>query len=779
MGLLDGLGAALSPGGLAEKVGLDTSGPASALSAIGDTISGGLDSVGSFLKTITGPATKLPLPNPLHAYASYDYVLGISVLTTADYNNPDTTYMTGKRQNLICKTANADPGNRVNTAYGKYDFFIDNMELDSLVGNEKGNNTNVTKMRFEITEPYSMGLFMISVQQAAREAGHPNWHGAPYLLTIQFRGNSETGSMVSVPNTNRYIPFTFTMMSSRVTAAGTVYSCDALPYNAEALNRNHATLKNDISISGKSVQEMLQTGEKSLQAALNARAKQLRDNNIVVEADEYLILFPSSTPSAPKTPGKVEVKTQATGSPKAATVEDAMLKKIGVSRDSKTGVLLQEEADCNQLGRAKMTFSITNKGDTPVGKESKVYSEKKGNIYVRGDNVIDYAESDFRFSQESDVFNAINQVLLQSQFPRHTLDPTKLSKEGYKGWWKIETQIYLKASQSNMVSVGLQPRIVVYRIVPYDVHISNVSSVNVQSPGFAELAKQAVKVFNYIYTGKNVDVLRFNIEHKASYMNYMNADGFRTQDAILVAEQSTGGNTQDIPKGLPDGEKPSTKDGVVPSQTTYSKLNNETDEKGGGGNDSLATRVARMFHDAVTKGTELQKINMDIVGDPYFIAQSGQGNYNSKPIPGKPNLNADGTINYQNGEVDILINFRSPSDINQVSGLYNIGRLGSDPNNTASSPVLGFSGLYRINRLVSQFKKGSFTQTIDALRRPGQENPNKGTKTQALNPTTPAVAGAVVELDPNKPGFNFKAASGAVNAATASAALAAGVVNRN
>lgn len=737
--MFEGLGASLNPKALIDKVGLDSSGPASALSSIGGAISGGLGSVGSVLKKIAGPAAKLPLPNPLHSYASYNYSLAISVLTTADYNNPDTTYMLGgKKLNLICKSGSADPSNRVNTAYGKQDFYIDNLEIDSLIGNEKGNNTNVTKMRFDITEPYSMGVFMISVQQAAREAGHPNWHDAPFLLTIQFRGNSQTGSMVNVPNTTRYIPFMFTGVNSKVTGAGAVYNCEALPYNAVALNNNHATLKTDVAISGKSVQELLQTGEKSLQAALNARAKKAVADGAVKVADEYLILFPSEIASAPKDAGKTEKKSKATTKPTDEVISDEMLKKMGVTRDSKSGVLLQDAASCNALGRSEMDFSLANKGDASVGKESVVYDEKR-NIYIRGNNVIDFAAGDFRFTQDSNVFNAINQVLLRSKFPTMTLDPTKLSKEGYKGWWKIETQVFIKEKTDNMKSTGKKPKIIVYRVIPYDVHISKVPAVNVQTPGFDELKKQAVKVYNYIYTGKNTDILRFNIEHNASYMNYMNSDGFRTQDAILVAEQSAAAAEQAKPKGLPEGAAPSKKAGVNPDGTAYTTTGTETDEKGGSGNDSLATRIARMFHDAVNRGTEMQTLNMDIVGDPYFIAHSGQGNYVSKPVPGVSNLNADGTVNYQSGEVDIIVNFRSPSDINQGSGLYNISRLEGTPQKNATTPVLGFSGLYQVVKLVSHFKTGMFTQTIEGLRRPGQENETKGGKDQSLNNKSPAL----------------------------------------
>ena len=135
-----------SVGNLVESVG-----SASGLNKITDAISGGFGALGGFFKKLSG--TKLPLPNPLFAYASYDYVLGIACLSSNEINNPDSTYMAGKPFKLICKSANSDPNNRIKTAYGKFDFFIDNVQLKSLIGFEGGNNSNVATISFDIIEP--------------------------------------------------------------------------------------------------------------------------------------------------------------------------------------------------------------------------------------------------------------------------------------------------------------------------------------------------------------------------------------------------------------------------------------------------------------------------------------------------------------------------------------------------------------------------------------------------------------------------------------------------
>ena len=142
-----------------------------------------------------------------------------------------------------------------------------------------------------------------------------------------------------------------------------------------------------------------------------------------------------------------------------------------------------------------------------------------------------------------------------------------------------------------------------------------------------------------------------------------------------------------------------------------------------------------MFHEAVTNGTDQQQLNMNIIGDPYFIAHSGTGNYTASPTA-YTNLNSDGSVNYQNGEVDVIVNFRTPIDINQTTGLYNFG------GQSASAPVIGFSGLYKINTVTSTFKSGKFTQILEGFRRKGQDFPEEGTPEQTFTPKNPATVPA-------------------------------------
>ena len=705
-------------------------GAVTGLSAITDAASNFLKSVSMKYSKI--PEQKLPLPNPLFAYASYTYVVGIGCLDDYDVHNPDSTYMSSKSIPLLCKSANAEPFNRVRTPYGAFDFFIDDLELASQIGFTGGHNTNVTDIKFKITEPFSMGMFVIACQQIAQMQGHANWRSAPFLLTVEFRGNTEQGQINNIPNITKKIPFKFGNIKMDVSDSGSIYDCSAYPWNQIALHDEKTVLKSDISIKGRSVQEVLQTGEKSLQAVINKRYERQKLECSITVPDQILILFPQEVASIDTKSSAQEVKSSATA--RNMTV-DALYKKLGVSKK-----LFQEVADCNAIGKADMAFSEERKGDAPISNEGDVFDPISGS-FIRGKMTTDVKLSDFRFSQNTTVLNAINQVLLASSFATETLSADKLSPEGYRDWWRIDVMTYMLSSDEN-TATGTKPNLCVYRVVPYQAHACKMAAPNAKVSGFANLKKQVIKEYNYIYTGQNVDIKTFNLTFNNGFQTIMAADGFSATQDVSQASQ-TGGTaaTDSYIKTINGTEKPSSKIGVTPTEFKFTGLSASSDKQGGGGVETIGTRAARVFMDAITNGKDMYNLTMEIIGDPYFIVQSGMGNYTSRSSQ-YINLNTDGSVNYQNGEVVISVNFRSPIDINPTTGMYDFGKT------VNSVPVLQYSGLYAVTNIANRFKEGQFTQTLTGYRLPQQENPVEAPPIHLFN-TTSVSAEIKAAITPN------------------------------
>ena len=704
-------------------------GSASGLSSIIDAVSGAFKSFNTIFKQLDG--VSLPLANPLHSYASYTYIIGLGILTDDELNDPASSYMGVSRPRLICKSAAMDPNNRVETAYGKFDFFIDDLVLESQIGFQDGENSNVGNFSFKITEPYSMGMFLIAIQQLAYEQGHDAWQEAPYILSIEFRGNTETGKLVSIPKTARYIPIRLTDIDFTVTQAGSVYQVQADPWGSTALTDATSNLTADVTCTGASVQQLLQSGPKSLQVALNKRQKLLVEAGVIDVADEYLILFPQnlSSESTSSAFGDSENFSPASGSTDVAS-SSAIEKTLKVSRKGPSKNLQQAGDQVNEVGAGLLDFDkdSATRDAVPAGKDSEVYDTKSGTFF-KGKLTIDPGKSDFKFAQDSDIVNAINQVVLKSTYIKKTFATANLTKEGYRNWWRVDAQVYnIGPVRAN---TNTKPKLFVYRVVPYNVHSSRMMSAGKRAPGYDQLKLQAVKEYNYIYTGANTDILKFEIKYNTGFSYEMAADGLqRTQDSV---KETTAGGSKDAKKEvvnpLPPGQLPTP--GTTSTVVKFIKTLTGTDKGGGGSADSQATRAARLFHDAVTNTQQsMMDLEMEIIGDPYYISQSGQGNYTASSTQ-FTNLNDDGSINYQNGEVDIIVNFRTPIDINQTSGLYNFG-------GSASAPLTQWSGLYAVTDVTSTFRDGQFKQTLKGMRRPLQELQEESSPSETYGTTNEA-----------------------------------------
>jgi hypothetical protein len=500
------------------------------------------------------------------------------------------------------------------------------------------------------------------------------------------------------------------------------------PVNSEALSAHVSEMKTDGSITGLTVQEVLQTGEKSLQVMLNKRLQQLKTEGTINTPDQIVIMFPVDISSAGASSSGDEDKTGAT-TLMSATSQDAITQQLKLTQSTVVGneTLVQQAGTVNLIGKAKMGFSDTRKGDAPVGKDSKVYDENGNNI--RGNNTINRQVSDMKFSQDTDITTAIDAVLLNSEYAINQLQENNIDTTGMRKWWRIDTQVYqIDDPKTSTQQQGTSPRIIVYRIVPYGVHTSATTTPGGKAPGFVDLEKQIVKVYDYTYTGKNVDVLNFNIEFKTGFTAKMAAtNASRTMDAQRQAEAS--GADGKIENDQPFNPlKPFQKKlGYVPQSIRYTGTN-FSDKIGGGGIETEQQRIAKQFHNAITSASGMLNLDLKIIGDPYFIAQSGMGNYTSSPTQ-YSNLNSDGSVSYQNSEVDIKINFRTPVDLNQNSGLFDFGK------SSKTAPVLTWSGIYKVTSATSHFEGGQFTQQLKGVRRNGQEYVGTGSSKDTLSST--------------------------------------------
>jgi hypothetical protein len=696
------------------------------------------------------PTEKPPYPNVLSQYTSYNYAFTLSVLSRDQINT--SSYKRGDFGPLILRSASGAPDkDLVGTQYGQYEFYMDNLKIDSIIGLDKmSGNTNANKISFEVYEPYSMGLFFQTLQVAAKTSGYENYLDVPILLTIEFKGhifdNDRQDTNVTIPNTKKYIPLKLRTAQMKVNGKGTSYSIDAYPWNEGAYSSQYNISKTDITIKcdkgNYTLQNLLQTGEQSLQAVLNNYFKERVKEDQTKVADEIAIIFPAEL-AAQKVNSPDEKSDQsATKSSTIKSGDSSVFKALGVIRGTgSNNSLIQDTSNgaaaVNKIGQSLLAFNELYKGDTPFPKDNVVYDEKTG-IYKRGDITIDVKNSDFKFNQGSTVVDMINQVIMTSDYARNALTESQKNPQGQISWWKVETQLYmLQAAEGT--TTGQIPKLAVFRVVPYLVDSQYIIPPNTKKPGINNLKRESLKEYNYIYTGKNTEILDWNIDFRAGFYLSLNADNTKnTAKSELAASTSPGANQNDleaqkksiISKSVA-GASPSTQE--TPMSVKNDKIETRSSGQGGTSVPDEKTVAAKLFQDILLNGNDMIKLDLSILGDPYYIGDSGMGNYNAAPSPYQ-NLNSDGQMNYQNGQVVVTVNFRTPIDVNLETGFYNFG---SD-----TKPVLQFSGLYLIQRVTHEFSRGKFKQNLNGFRIKGQDNPAAPEAEFVLNPETTTDAAA-------------------------------------
>ena len=697
-----------------------------------------IDNFKTFGSNYGGLSLDVPAPNILSNYASYSYVIGLHPLTTTQLNFPDSSYIKGESLPIICQSGMGDPINRVQTPnFGKQDFFINNLTFETYIGHTSPATTNIATLQFDIIEPYSIGLFINTLQAAAYQAGHNNWREAPFLLSIQFRGNTQNGMMKKVPFSTRYVPFKFATITMNSSDQGTKYLVNAFAIQSLALTEEFAKLRSDVTIKGKTVQEVLQTGKESLQNVINEKLAEAVTSGIKKVPDKIVIVFPKEITDSKATAAAAGADSQRTNTPiinpNKAKESSEVLKKLGINVSN----LEQAAGDINDVGKSSMGFNRTNPSEQAPENAQNTWDPAL-KIWLRGKLIPNWEEGSFKFSQDTDIPNAINQVILSSRYPEVALNN---SENGFVSWWRIDTQIYYIGTDENLADTGKVPKIAVYRVVPYKVHQSKIAGSGTNVPGIDFIKSRAIKRYDYIFTGKNTEVIRFNIDYNVGFANTFASDAYLNSIGIVRQTENSVGDNQSreaAVRSQPAGAGPTAQDqnGAQRQQSREDKTGGSMDGAGGNATETQLKRLAITFHEAITNPYDMIMLDLEILGDPYWFATSGMGNYLAKPAKDYKDLNEDGSVGWQHNQVDVVVNFRTPVDINQTTGLYNFAGpnhmdMTKDPK---AGPAIGFTGVYCVTLIKNHFRDGSFLQTLTGFRRGGQEYKKIATKENVLSP---------------------------------------------
>jgi hypothetical protein len=253
----------------------------------------------------------------------------------------------------------------------------------------------------------------------------------------------------------------------------------------------------------------------------------------------------------------------------------------------------------------------------------------------------------------------------------------------------------------------------IYRVIPFELYnTENRSFPNAPGGG------PSLKEYNYIFTGKNKDVINLDLNFDMSFftsltVNQVNVeqgsgsmDAKRQKDPAVPAFSKLQAKYDEMVKK------------IIGSDTSFAAprlpLSSSSGANAGFGTTSKSDK-GRQLQAQINQGTSSDMIGLElkIVGDPEFIKTDGISYCNVSP---GEKYTPDGSLIMENGNKYITINFKSANDYNSA------GMASPD-----SSYSLGmFSGLYEILEILSEFSGGKFTQTIKVNRFSLQNMPANG-----------------------------------------------------
>jgi len=582
---------------------------------------------------------------------------------------------------------------------GALDLFIDGLEVESIIApnNQTGVATS-TKLRFEIFEPYSANGFIEAIHVAAVAAGWTGYLGAAYLIKIEFLGYPDNiTDPVAEPETvkaTKYIPIRLTGTEMEVTENGTRYRCSAIPFN-EAAHSIPNQIFTDVSFSGDDVGSVLTNLFENLNKSSEAREQKEKSADAAKVFDKYEIYFPE----LPKEGEAISL--------------DSNLKKNDIA-----GAKINENLRSNNIYKFP---PIENSPNADRPKNMKQNTET-GEMYDAGDIPppagTQKKTPQVQFSKGANITEIIEAVIRDSHFLKEILEDVEKSKDsdGMISYFQIMINTIPGAMDS---TTNQQKFTYQYIVVPYKVHFSRLPGQE-KSKYKAENMKRYVKrEYNYLYTGKNIDVLAFklnfnNLFFQAAVPKMANSDQSGTADGAGASNQS------DVkqPTGAGSGADQSQL-GVAATRSDGNAVTSSG--KGQSSQTDPYFKIAELAHNSILESVNLITGDIEILGDPFYLSTSGMGNYLPKL---KDNaMTADGEASFNTGPVVVRINFRNPIDIDNTTGFVRF------------SDKVPFSGIYQVLKCRNSFRDGVFKQTLSIMRFPGQieNNPIKLKETPAFD----------------------------------------------
>jgi hypothetical protein len=579
---------------------------------------------------------------------------------------------------------------------GRFDMFIDNVEIETTMAfSEKSGLTQPSSISFEITEPYSINGFIEALHVSAVAAGYPTYASASFVLKVEFVGYPDDQDIPKPelidPWATRFFTFSFSEVQMEASERGTRYRCKGSAYEQQKTLGNANIIKEPVSMTGKTVKELLEDLFKKINEQNVAADESSKKNSPKDVHDVYEILFPDLVD--------------------------------GVYTDGKSAV--------NKIANSIFSESLKNNRLYKFVDPAKSTSE-------------DLRETQVQFADGRLIHEGISAIIRDSEYTKSILKEIEknVDADGFIDYFVVR----VAAIPSKIIDTVSKRPFMTYKylVCPFKVHYTRIPDYIGVPFEASRLKKLCWREYNYLYTGKNIDIINFKLEFPLLFVDAMpkgnaNNDNPAARDGAARSNdldvKSSGSSVKDLQADQNNG-------GTRGVDVRATGLKPVDGTAGLPQDDPYAVMARNMHASIVNSSASLAMAELEILGDPFYLVTGGVGNY--VPKIKSTGITENGEASYFSGDVLVNINFRNPVDI----GTFEQGGIVY-----FQEEKVPFSGVYRVSKARSSFREGMFKQTLTMQRIPSQvdsdskvtvgkladrqeETPTKGE--QSVNDTTQA-----------------------------------------
>jgi len=643
--------------------------------------------------------------NPLDQLADYSYAFTLAAIKPDVYNKivklKDYTY---RPEHVVLATGSRNNDQISRDKNFTKDFFLTDLKFDTIVGlNSRTKGSNVINLTFKIIEPMGVSFFD-RLYTMATELGARNYIELPYMLIIEFRGNTDDGLPVTLNQHTKYIPIKLINAKFKVTSAGSTYDITAIPYNHIAYQATeHGSTPVNLQVTAKTVADFF---------ANNTNTSKLTEDLVNSQREaETRVSVLSSTAATDIDLGV----TSAEDRRRAINEVQTNFKKKVFNASSYTQALNAFQQRLKFLKQVEEPDVYTFTIDEDIAKTLIVdpkliptnrlaFSSNSSNRQEGGAATETPKQGIFSINAGTSIVNVINMILRNSDYIKNQLteksqkisnkeDGVEIANAEEKpiNWFKIIPSVTLEKFDPKRNTYS---KVINFNIVKHIIY-------NTKSPlAPKSLPTRWLQEYQYIFTGKNRHIIDLDIDFNVLFFTMATAD---RQKWNLWNSAAGAPTDRDESKGY------SPSDTFMPIKTIPVSSNIPL-QIGSVDSDTAKGIAASDFYNTVLSSSRGDMINvrLTIIGDPRYIKQDDifYNPQNSENLKTEI-LSKNNSIIFDYEERYVRLIFNTPVDYDSTTGLLETN---------GKYVTSRFSGLYRIIRVENSFSRGKFDQTLDLIK---------------------------------------------------------------